>query len=194
MSLYDEAIQRLHGLLEQARETDLSEPTAMTLATATPEGRPSARIVLLKALDERGAVFYTNTRSRKGQQLDANPQASLCFYWQPLASQVLVEGRTERVSDQEADAYWATRPRESQLGAWASAQSELLDDRTALEARYEELQQRFEGQDVPRPPHWTGYLLRPEMIEFWQARPGRMHERERYYLASGEWWRSWVNP
>lgn len=194
MSLYDEAIQRLRGLVEQARDTDLAEPTAMTLATATPEGRPSARIVLLKGLDERGAVFYTNTRSRKGQQLGANPHAALCFYWPPLASQAIVEGGTERVSDEEADAYWATRPRESQLGAWASAQSELLGDRGELEARYREYEQRFSGQDVPRPPHWTGYLLRPALFEFWHARPGRMHERERYFLEAGQWRRSWVNP
>lgn len=194
MSLYDEAIQRLHGLVERARETDIAEPTAMTLATATPDGRPSARIVLLKALDERGAVFYTNTHSRKGRELDSNPRAALCFHWQALSSQVVIEGATERVSDAEADAYWATRPRESQLGAWASAQSELLAERQQLEARFAEFERRFEGQQVPRPPHWTGYRLQPDMFEFWHARPGRMHERERYFLEAGEWRRSWVNP
>lgn len=194
MSLYDEAIQRLHGLIEQARESDIAEPTAMTLATATPDGRPGARIVLLKGLDQRGAVFYTNTRSRKGRELDENPHAALCFHWQPMASQVLVEGVTERVSDAEADAYWATRPRQSQLGAWASVQSELLADRQELETRFADYEKRFEGQDVPRPPHWTGYRLRPEMFEFWHARPGRMHERERYFLEGGEWLRGWVNP
>jgi pyridoxamine 5'-phosphate oxidase len=194
MSRYDEAIQRLQGLLDQASRTDLPEPTAMTLATATPDGRPTARTVLLKGLDERGAVFYTNTLSRKGRDLESNPRAALCFYWQPLATQVLVEGTTQRVGDEEADAYWATRPRESQLGAWASAQSELLAARDELEARYAAYAHQYEGSAVPRPPHWTGYVLHPELIEFWQAMPGRMHVRERYYREDGEWLRSYVNP
>lgn len=194
MSLYEEALERLRRLLDQARETDLAEPTAMTLATSSPQGRPSVRVVLLKALDHRGVVFYTNTQSRKGRQLDTNPWAALCLYWQPLASQVLIEGPAARVSDQEADAYWATRPRESQLGAWASAQSELLADRAALETRFEAYRQEFEGREVPRPPHWTGYRVSPRMIEFWHARPGRMHERQRYFLEAGVWRRSWVSP
>lgn len=194
MSLYEEAIQRLQALLDEARQTDLAEPNAMTLATVSPEGRPTARVVLLKGLDERGAVFYTNTLSRKGQQLDANPRAALCFFWQPLTAQVLIEGCAERVADAEADAYWATRPRESQLGAWASEQSRLLTDRETLEARYADYERQFAAQPIPRPAHWTGYRVVPDLIEFWFGRPGRMHERQRYHLHNGAWRRDWVNP
>jgi len=194
MSLYEEAIRRLQALLDDAGQTDLAEPTAMTLATASPEGRPTVRTVLLKALDEQGAVFYTNALSRKGRQLDANPYAALCLFWQPLKAQVLLEGRAERVADAEADGYWATRPRESQLGAWASEQSRFLTDRGELHARYADYERRFAGQEIPRPTHWTGYRVVPDLIEFWFGRPGRLHDRERYHLEDGVWRRDWVNP
>lgn len=194
MDLYQEAIQRFQALLERARQTDIAEPTAFTLSTCGEDGRPSARTLLLKEVGERGFVFYTNTRSRKGRQLRANPHAALCFYWQPLTAQVLVEGRAEPVDEGEADAYWASRPRLSQLGAWASQQSEPLATREELERRLAELEQRFEGMPVPRPAHWSGYRVLPEFIEFWSARPGRLHDRERYSLEAGVWRKSLINP
>lgn len=187
MELFLQAIARFQGLLEQARNTQLREPTAMSLATVSDDGQPSVRTVLLKQVDERGFVFYTNIGSRKGKQLGANRRAALCFFWQPLMQQVLVEGAVEPVSDAEADAYWATRPRESQLGAWASQQSEILTERKHLEARYLEFERKFAGQAVRRPPFWSGFRLVPDMIEFWSSRPGRLHERERFYREQNTW-------
>ncbi|KAB7628409.1 pyridoxamine 5'-phosphate oxidase [Alkalilimnicola sp. S0819] len=194
MQVDPEALSRIQELLAQAGELDLNEPTAMTLATAGADGRPTARIVLLKQADERGFVFYTNSRSRKGRNLAENPWAALCLFWQPLMRQVLIEGRVEPVSEAESDAYWAHRPRSSQIGAWASEQSEPLADRETLERRTAEFEQRFAGVAVPRPPHWGGYLLRPELIEFWVSRPGRLHERQRYTLVDGAWQQSLVYP
>ena len=160
---------------------------AMTLATATADGAPSARMVLLKGADEDGFVFYTGYDSRKGGELAQNPRAALVFYWQPLGKQVRVEGPVERVSEAESAAYFATRPRGSQLAAWASEQSRPLGGRDELETRYAELEQEYEGRDVPLPPHWGGYRLRPEAIEFWEHRENRLHDRLRYTRAREGW-------
>lgn len=156
------------------------EPSAMVLVTADARGRPSARNVLLRRIDDRGLVFFTSYRSKKAQDLAVNPQATVLFSWVPVLRQIQVTGRVERVDPAESDAYWATRPRGSQLAAWASEQSAPLPDRTALEARYAEVEARFAGGAVPRPPHWGGYRLVPDAVELWQGRANRMHDRLRY--------------
>lgn len=194
MDLYREAIDRFRRLFERAGTIGLAEPSAMTLATADREGRPSARTVLLKQVNEDGFVFYTNTHSRKGRQLVENPHAALCLFWQPLMQQVLVEGSVRLVDPVQADAYWATRTRLSQLGAWASDQSQPLTSRECLEHRLREMEARFADQPVPRPPHWTGYRLIPDLIEFWCARSGRLHDRYRYWFESGAWYSGWIQP
>ena len=194
MQLYTQAIARFKELLERAYATDLSEPAAMSLATVNGSGQPSVRTVLLKHVDERGFVFYTNQQSRKAEQLGANCRAALCFFWQPLKQQVLVEGRVEPVSDAEADAYWTTRARDSQLGAWASLQSRPLANREELEKRYAEFEKKFNGRAVPRPAHWSGYRVVPDLIEFWSARSGRLHERERFYCEQGTWTHTLLYP
>ena len=183
-------IDHFRTLLSAAQAVDraiLPEPTAMTLATVGSDGQPSARLVLLKAVDDRGFVFYTNLRSRKGRDLEANPRAALTVHWQPLEVQVRVEGRAERVGDAEADEYFATRPRGSQIGAWASDQSDELVNAAHLDARFAEMERRFAGRDVPRPPHWSGYRVIPERIEFWRNRPSRLHERRLFLRESGSW-------
>jgi pyridoxamine 5'-phosphate oxidase len=157
-------------------------------------GQVSARTVLLKGYDERGFVFYTNTLSRKGRQLAENPRAALTFLWAPLGRQVLIEGAVGFVSDDEADAYFASRPRLSQAGAWASRQSEALETKELLEQRVADIEARYEGRQIPRPPHWTGYRLEPDLIEFWAAGEGRLHERDRYWLEDGQWQYSLLNP
>ena len=163
-------------------------PEAMTLATATPDGKPSARLVLLKQADEQGFVFYTNYQSMKARELDANAQAALVFYWPQLERQVRVEGKVERVSAEESDAYFKTRPRESQIGALASPQSEVIPSREALQEKADELEKSYEGREVARPAHWGGYRLRAERIEFWKGRPGRLHDRINYERqADGSW-------
>lgn len=192
--LYRAAIERFDELFRQAQGSEPGEKTAMTLATADPAGRPSARTVLLKHYDERGFVFYTNHRSRKGRDLHANPQAALLFLWQSLARQVRIEGRVEVVDDAEADAYWATRPRESQLGAWASHQSEPLADREEYEQRLEEYRRQYEGLDVPRPLHWSGFRIVPDRIEFWHERSYRQHDRECCWYDGESWQWSLLNP
>ncbi|HEX5513785.1 MAG TPA: pyridoxamine 5'-phosphate oxidase [Gammaproteobacteria bacterium] len=194
VDLYQEAISRFQELLQQAGQTGLAEPAAMSVATVSVDGRPEVRTVLLKEVDERGFVFYTNTLSRKGQSLAAHPHAALCLFWQPLLTQVLVEGRTEPVAPAEADDYWATRPRASQIGAWASQQSEPLDSREELDQRFAEYEERFRGQAVPRPPHWSGYRVKPDLIEFWFSRAGRLHDRERYLHTPDGWRKVLVNP
>ncbi len=165
--------------LRRAIEAGLPEPTAMTLATATTEGRPSARIVLLKHVDARGFLFATNYRSRKGRELDANPWASLVFFWRALERQVRVEGQVETAAPGESDEIFAARPRAAQLGAWASPQSAVLADRAALERAVDEAAARF-PTTVPRPPHWGAYRLVPDAIEFWAGRPNRLHDRFRF--------------
>jgi len=166
----------------------------MVLATADGEGRPSARYVLLKAFDERGFVFYTNYDSRKARTLAENPYAALCFYWPSIDKQVRIEGRVERVTDAEADAYFATRPRASQVGAWASTQSAPLASRGDLERRVAEAAARFEGRPVARPPYWSGFRLVPNAIEFWTRDPARLHERELYQRNGSAWTRTLLYP
>ena len=180
-----------HALFEtwfaEARLGEPNDAEAMTLATADASGLPSARIVLLKGHDPRGFVFYTNSRSRKGGDLAVNPQAALLFHWKSLRRQVRIDGTVGRVSDAEADAYFATRSRDSQLGAWASDQSSEMESRELFEARYRALAEEHEGRDVPRPPHWWGYRIVPERIEFWTDRPHRLHERRLFTLGDGGW-------
>ena len=161
---------------------------AMTLATSTPDGRPSVRAVLLKGLDERGFVFYTNLESRKSTELAANPHVALCFLWKSLNRQVRVEGAVEPVSDDDADVYFATRPRDSQIGAWASDQSRPLESRDELERRVETFAHRFQAGRVPRPPYWSGFRVVPQCVEFWQERPFRLHDRH-LFIREGEGWR-----
>jgi pyridoxamine 5'-phosphate oxidase len=190
-------LQKFIELFERARKTPgIAEPTAMTLATVGEDGRPSARVVLVKGVDEAGLVFYTNTRSRKGREIAAHPDVALSFWWQPLESQVRFEGRAALVTNAEADEYFASRPRESQLGAWASAQSEKLASRQELEQRFAELARKYEGKTVPRPPHWSGYRVAPLAIEFWASRPGRLHLRELYTRprAGAPWTMTLLNP
>jgi pyridoxamine 5'-phosphate oxidase len=172
----------------EASKAPLQEPNAMTLATVDGSGQPAARTVLLKGIDKRGLVFYTNLDSRKARELAANPKAALLFWWPPHARQVRFEGAIEPVEDVESDAYFATRPRGSQIGAWASAQSSVIADRVALEAAEQKVAERFAGGPVPRPPFWGGYRLVPERIEFWQGRTNRLHDRLRY-TRDGEHWR-----
>jgi pyridoxamine 5'-phosphate oxidase len=169
------------------------DSNACTLATCTPDGRPSARIVLLKGVDQ-GFVFFTNYLSRKGHELEANPHAALCFFWPGSERQVRVEGTVEKVTPAESDAYHHTRPRGSQLGAWCSFQSEIIPGRAVLEERLRELEAKFRDQDVPRPPDWGGYRLKPEAIEFWQGRENRLHDRIRYRLVEGKWVMERLSP
>jgi pyridoxamine 5'-phosphate oxidase len=159
----------------------------MTLATASPNGLPAARIVLLKGADERGFVFYTNTRSRKGEELAANTRVALLFHWKPQGRQVRIEGHVEPVTAGEADAYYATRARISRLGAWASDQSRVLPGRAELERRLAEYEAKYPGDEIPRPPHWSGYRVVPERFEFWQNMPFRLHDRTVYTRAAGGW-------
>jgi pyridoxamine 5'-phosphate oxidase len=189
----DDPLDIFRDLFTRATESCV-EPDAMVLSTVDDDGRPSGRYVLLKAFDERGFVFYTNLESRKGRALAARPYASLCFYWQPIHKQVRIEGTIERVSDEEADAYFATRPRAFQIGAWASSQSAPLESRTLLEQRVEEATERFEGLVVPRPPFWSGFRVVPHAIEFWTRDPARLHERERYHRAGNQWIRGLLFP
>ena len=165
---------------EEAEATNLPNPNAMTLATIDADGRPSARIVLLRGFDERGAVFFTNRESRKGGGLAAHPRAALLFHWDPLDRQIRIEGEVSHTSDEESDAYFAGRPRESRINAWASSQSRPVASRAALEEMQRSMAARFEGEEVPRPPHWGGYRVSLERIEFWQGDPYRLHDRVVY--------------
>ena len=195
--LLAEAIAGFAGLFEEARVAGEPDPTAMTVATAGLDARPSARTVLLKAHDARGFVFYTHLDGRKGRELQANPHAALLFHWPRVRNgvQVRVEGAVEIVADAEADAYFASRPRVSQIGAWASLQSETLDSRDTFEQRLSQAEQRFEGRDVPRPPRWTGLRVRPEKVEFWYGADFRLHERWLYECdRAGDWSKRMLYP
>jgi pyridoxamine 5'-phosphate oxidase len=178
----------------EAREAGLPVPEAMTLATSTPDGRPSARTVLLKAADERGFGFHTNYESRKGAELAANPRAALLFWWQPLGRQVRVEGAVERAPEAESESYFRTRPLGSRLAAWASPQSRPLADRGELDGLYADALARFPGEDVPRPPHWGGLRLVPDAYEFWQHGDDRLHDRVRYERDGAGWARLRLAP
>jgi len=178
----------------EAQNAGLPEPNAMTLATATKEGRPSARAVLLKSIDETGFAFFTNFESRKAREIAENPAAALLFFWAELERQVRIEGIIECVSDAESDQYFRSRPRESQIGAWASKQSETLPDRSTLEHAVARLTQQYAGCDIPRPPHWGGYRLLPSLFEFWQGRPSRLHDRIQYLQHSSSWHINRLSP
>jgi pyridoxamine 5'-phosphate oxidase len=188
-------IRQFEAWFAQALEAKLPEPNAMTLATVDAHGRPSARIVLIKGVDERGFVFFTNYESRKGRELAGNPYASLLFYWIELERQVRVEGRIVQTSTAESDAYFASRPLGSRIGAWASNQSQVIESRSQLETREREISLQY-GDQVPRPPPWGGYRLVPEAIEFWQGRPSRLHDRLLYTRAgeNSDWQISRLSP
>lgn len=185
--VHHDPVVQFHAWFENAIDADLHEPNAMILATATGDGKPSARTVLLKGYDERGFVFYTNYEGRKAGELDANPACALLFYWGELERQVRIEGCASRISNEESDAYFASRPRGSRLGAWASEQSRPVEDRTVLEERVRDLEAEYEGRGVPRPPFWGGYRVEPDTIEFWQGRENRLHDRLVYSRVGDDW-------
>jgi pyridoxamine 5'-phosphate oxidase len=195
-ALTAEILDTFRDLLAEAKASLDPEPTAMTVATADPNGQPSARTVLLKGFDERGFVFFTNFDSRKGRQLAANPRAALLFHWRMIRDgvQVKIEGSVEPVSAAEADDYFASRPRPSQIGAWASLQSQTLESREVFEQRIAEVEKRFEGIPVTRPPHWSGFRVVPELVEFWYGARYRLHERQRYDRIDGQWQRRMLYP
>lgn len=185
---------QLRSWLDLAVKDKVIEPTAMSLATCSKEGRPSARIVLLRHLDERGLVFFTNYNSRKAKQMTQNPFASVIFWWGQLEKQILIEGTIEKVSEDESNGYFAARPRKSQLGAWASQQDAPLDNREQLELSFQKFEKEFEGKEIPRPPFWGGFRLIPERFEFWQGRPSRLHDRFEYVKDKDCWKMGRLSP
>jgi pyridoxamine 5'-phosphate oxidase len=187
MSVATDPIVRFVETFERAAVQAPFDHTAASLATATPGGEPSVRVVLVRHFDDRGFVFFTNYESRKGHEIAANPAASLCFYWPWIDDQVRIEGPLSKVSPEESDAYFATRPRGSQIGAWASNQSRPLSERSELERRYFDIERQYEGHAVPRPPHWGGYRLRPLRMEFWKAGEYRLHDRWLYTVTRDGW-------
>jgi pyridoxamine 5'-phosphate oxidase len=196
--LYQEAIGTFRSLLDDAKRAGDTEPTAMTLATSSADGRVSARMVLLKAVDENGFVFYTNYESDKAEQIAEHAQVALCFLWKTLRGgsgvQVRVEGAIEKATAAESDAYFASRGRDSQIGAWASAQSQTLPSRDVFFERIAEMEKKFDGHAVPRPPHWGGYRVKPNLIELWYGQRARLHERIRYELHDGAWSKRLLYP
>jgi pyridoxamine 5'-phosphate oxidase len=194
MTTLKQLIDRFQTAMRAASDAGLHLPNGCGLSTVGPDGRPSLRIVLLKEADERGFVFYTNTASRKSRDLELDPHASLCFWWPELEEQVRVEGVVESAGDEDADAYWETRPRGSQLGAWASRQSEPLASHGALEDAFKKLESEYERKPVPRPPFWSGFRLVPDSIEFWKGREDRLHERELFTRTVDGWQKTLLNP
>jgi pyridoxamine 5'-phosphate oxidase len=186
--LVHDPFARFQEWMAEAEAREPCEPNAMTVATATPDGIPSTRAVLLKGVDERGFVFYTNLESRKGIEIAANPRLALLFHWKSLGRQVRVEGRAEHVTEAEADAYFASRPRVSRLGAWASDQSRPLPDRATLERRLADLEKRYPDNHIPRPAHWSGYRVIPHLFEFWQSMDFRLHDRTVYKRTTDDCW------
>jgi pyridoxamine 5'-phosphate oxidase len=186
--LHSDPIEQFRAWFAAAIAADILDVNAMSLATASPDGQPSVRIVLLKGVDKRGFSFFTNYDSEKARHLEANPRAALAFYWVKLERQVRISGSVERTSREDSAAYFHSRPPGSRLGAWASKQSEVIDSRQILDARLAQMAERFEGGEIPLPPHWGGYRVKPEQMEFWQGRPNRLHDRFRYTRrADGTW-------
>jgi len=181
-------VQQFDQWFLEAMKSEVREPNAMTLATSTKAGRPSARIVLLKAYDEKGFVFYTNYNSKKGKELNENPFAAMVFCWLDLERQIRIEGKIEKLSPEASDQYFQSRPKGSQIGAWASPQSDVINDRSLLENNVEKLKAKYkDAEALPRPEHWGGYRLVPDLVEFWQGRSSRLHDRINYHLDEGEW-------
>lgn len=194
VSAHDNPLQQFHYWFEQAVSADILEPNAMTLATVDKEGKPLARMVLLKKLDDRGFVFFTNYRSKKGQNLEVNPWASLVFWWGELERQVRIEGRVEKITPAESDQYFSSRPLGSQYGAWASPQSQVVASRDILEQNLAQVMQKYNKDNIPRPDHWGGYRVIPHAIEFWQGRENRLHDRLYYRLEDNQWIRERLAP
>ncbi|MGE0378625.1 MAG: pyridoxamine 5'-phosphate oxidase [Planctomycetaceae bacterium] len=192
--VYQAALERFRRIVTEAQRLPIEDPLAMALATVGADGRPTVRIVLLRGLDEAGLKFYTNIHSRKGEALAVHPYAAVCLHWEPLRSQIRVEGMAERTSDEDSDAYWAARPRESRIGAWASEQSQPLPDRQTLADRVADIEKRYPGEEIPRPPFWGGYRLIPDRIEFWHGQPARLHERDVYQYTDTGWTHGLLYP